>query len=348
MNNISFIVPVYNIETSKIGRCFKSIYSQINEKDEIIFIDDGSTVDIADFLDTLVKNNVIIIHQLNGGTASARNNGLENAKNEWIIFVDPDDWIKENTIEEVRKSLDSNNDIYLYDYYGTSDCIAIKKYCFFTMNTISKEDIYRSLLCDTYFTDGVDCIINCGVPWAHVYKKSFLEINDLKFDTRFRREEDTFFTMHAASKTNKIEIVHFAFYIYWCSHCFGYYGTFKRNALDYLPLEAKEMFDFHYNEHMSKEIYRSLIGYNYSILRVLLFSYIINPLVKEDKEKRRYLKFMRSYEAFKIIYKGKKYLSFKDRIVLFLYRTNQLWILKRLLRLKKIAKKMLKNNVASK
>lgn len=340
MNNLSFVIPVYNIEIEKIDRCFKSIYSQIDSSDEIIFIDDGSMGEIANFLDTLIKDNVHVIHQVNGGTASARNKGLENAKNEWIIFVDPDDWINENTIVTVKTYLDSNSDIYLFDYYGTSDCIDIKKYCFFKMNNISKEDIYRSLLCDPYFTNGIDCIINCGVPWAHVYKKAYLEENNLKFDTRFKREEDTFFTMHATSKTDKIEIVHFAFYIYWCSHCFGYYGTFRRNGLEYLPFEAKEMYDFHYNKNMSKEIYSSLIGYNFNILRVLLFSYIINPLIKEKEEKRNYLKFMKSYEPLTIVYKGKRYLSFKNRIILFLYRTNQLWFLKLFKKLKKTVKKM--------
>lgn len=342
MNNISFIIPVYNIETSKIDRCFKSIYSQIREDDEIIFVDDGSTNDIANFLDTLVKDNVKVFHQVNGGTATARNKGLDNAKNEWIIFVDPDDWIKENTIEKVRETFKSNNDIYIYDYYGTNDCVDIKKYTFFTMNNVNKEDIYRNLLGDGYYTNGVDGIIGCGVPWAHAYKKSFLDDNNLRFDPKFKREEDNFFTMYATSKTDKIEIVHYAFYIYWSFHCFTYLKTFKRNILDYLPEEAKEKTEFHYSKDMSKELYEALIRHNFSILSILLFKYIINPSVPDSKtQKRQYLKFMKSFEPFKLVYKGKKCLDFRSRIILFLYRTNQLWLLKLLKKIKHIIKKVL-------
>jgi len=342
MNNISFIIPVYNIEVEKIDRCFKSIYSQIKPTDEIIFIDDGSTGEIANFLDTLIKNNVHVIHQENGGTASARNKGLDKASKEWIIFVDPDDWIKENSIEKVRKSFDSNNDMYIYDYYGTSDCKNIKKYTFFTMDNVSKEDIYRNLLNDRYYTNGVDGIIGCGVPWAHAYKKSFLVNCNLRFDPKFKREEDNFFTMYATDKTDNIEIVHYAFYIYWSEHCFTYFKTFKRNTLDYIPLEAKEKMDFHYKEDMSKELYTCLIRFNYSCIMILLNNYILNRKVKDSKqEKKKYLEFMKGYEAFKLVYGGTKYLSLKQRSKLFMYRSNLLWMLQLEKDIKTIIKKIL-------
>lgn len=342
MSNISFIIPVYNIEIEKIERCFNSIYLQINSNDEIILIDDGSSIDIAKFLDKLKKENVHVIHKENGGAASARNKGLDNALNEWIIFVDPDDWIKENTIEEIRKSFDSNSDIYIFDYYGTSDCKNIKKYTFFTMNNVTKEDIYRNLLNDNYYTNGEDGIIGCGVPWAHAYKRSFLNEYNLRFDTKFKREEDNFFTMYATSKTDKIEIVHYAFYVYWSEHCFNYFKTFKRNILEYIPLEAKEKTDFHYSNDISKELYACLIRFNYGCFMLLLYNYILNRSVKDSKqEKKKYLHFMKTFKPFTMVYEGYKYLTFKQKIELFLYRSNQFWVLQLKKDIKIIIKKLL-------
>ena len=343
MSYFSIIVPVYNIEIYKIDRCFNSILNQLDSKDELIFVDDGSNDETANFLDTLKLENVIVIHQINGGAASARNTGLEIAKNEWIVFVDPDDWIKENSLQEVKTYLNTNKDIYIFDYYGTSDEKEIKKYCFFTFKDVSKEDIYRNLLGDRYYTNGVDGIIGCGVPWAHVYKKSFLDNNNLRFDPKFKREEDNFFTMYATSKTDKIEIVNYPFYIYWSGHCFTYLKTFKRNMLEYIPEEAKDKTKFHYSKDMSKELYSALINHNYLMLEILLKGYLLNSKVKDSKkEKKEYLKFMKSFEPFKLVYKGKRYLSFRSRIILYLYRTNQMFVLKMLKNLKSIIKKILK------
>ena len=345
MENISFIIPVYNIEVSKIDRCFKTIYSQINDEDELIFIDDGSKEDIAKFLDTLNRNNVYVIHQENSGVSVARNNGLNHAKNDWIMFIDPDDYLKENSLNNVRNYLKTNNDIYIFDYYATYDEKTINKYNFFRTNEITKEDIYRNLLDDPFYINGKDCIIGCGVPWAHVYKKSFIKDNNLSFDPKCIRQQDNIFNMYATSKTDKIELVHYAFYIYCTEHCFTYFRQFKRKSLEYLPYLSELKTNFYLNENSSKDILRDLVRVNYSSLQMLLSTYILNADVKDSKgEKKKYLIYLKNFEPFKMIWKHRKYLPFKSRIVYFLYKTNQLWILRMFKRLKKCIKIILRKN----
>ena len=343
MENLSIILPVYNIEISKIDRCFKSIYSQIGESDEIIFVDDGSKEEIASFLDTLQRNNVYIFHQNNSGVSIARNNGLNHAKNDWIMFIDPDDYLKEDTLNNLRRYLKTNNDIYIFDYYATFDEKNIFKYNFFRTNEITKEDIYRNLLDDHYYINGKDCIIGCGVPWAHIYKKSFIENNQLSFDPNCIRQQDNIFNMYATSKTDKIELVHYAFYIYCAEHCMTYFKQFKRKSLEYLPYLSELKTNFYLNESTSENILRNLVRVNYSSLQLLLSTYILNKDVKDSKEdKKKYLLYLKNFEPFKMVWKYKKYISFKSRIILFLYKTNQLWILRMFKRLKRCIKIILR------
>lgn len=95
---ISVIVPVYNVE-KYLSRCIDSIISQTFSDFELILVDDGSTDSSGKICDEYGKKDgrVKVIHKRNGGLSSARNCGLENAKGNYICFVDSDDWISSVT-----------------------------------------------------------------------------------------------------------------------------------------------------------------------------------------------------------------------------------------------------------
>lgn len=91
---ISVIVPVYNTE-KWLRRCVDSILSQTSTDLELLLIDDGSTDGSGAICDEYagLDSRVRTFHKLNGGVSSARNLGLDNARGEWICFVDSDDEI---------------------------------------------------------------------------------------------------------------------------------------------------------------------------------------------------------------------------------------------------------------
>ncbi|MGN0202626.1 MAG: glycosyltransferase family 2 protein, partial [Candidatus Cryptobacteroides sp.] len=91
---ISVIVPVYNAE-STIRRCVDSILAQTFTDFECLLIDDGSKDRSGEICDEYAAKDsrVRVFHKENGGVSSARNVGLDNAKGEWVTFVDSDDWI---------------------------------------------------------------------------------------------------------------------------------------------------------------------------------------------------------------------------------------------------------------
>lgn len=99
---ISVIVPVYKVE-KYLDRCVESIISQSYRKLEIILIDDGSPDQCGHMCDTWAERDtrIRVIHKVNGGAADARNIGIQNANGEYITFVDSDDYIAPQMIEQL-------------------------------------------------------------------------------------------------------------------------------------------------------------------------------------------------------------------------------------------------------
>lgn len=102
MPKISVIVPIFNVE-KYLNQCLDSIIAQTFTDWECILIDDDSPDNSGKICDEYAEKDsrFIVIHQENAGSAEARNVGLKNAKGEYIICVDSDDWIEKNYLEEL-------------------------------------------------------------------------------------------------------------------------------------------------------------------------------------------------------------------------------------------------------
>ena len=100
---ISVIVPVYNIE-KYLERCVNSIREQTYTNLEILLVDDGSTDSSGTICDKFAEedNRVRVFHKENGGSSSARNLGIAEAKGEYLGFVDSDDYISANTYSQTN------------------------------------------------------------------------------------------------------------------------------------------------------------------------------------------------------------------------------------------------------
>ena len=93
---------MYN-SVSTIERCLTSVMRQLYQDTEIIVIDDGSTDHGADVVLELAATDdrIRYIRQDNGGVSRARNRGLEEAKGEWICFIDSDDAVEEDYLSSL-------------------------------------------------------------------------------------------------------------------------------------------------------------------------------------------------------------------------------------------------------
>ena len=109
---VSIIVPVYNVG-AYLRKCLDSILNQTYRELEILVIDDGSTDRSGKICDEYRKDRrVRVFHTENRGLSCARNLGLDEAKGEWIGFVDADDWIEPDMYELlIGKAVETGADI---------------------------------------------------------------------------------------------------------------------------------------------------------------------------------------------------------------------------------------------
>ena len=120
---ISVIVPVYNVE-KYLDRCVKSILRQTYKDFELILVDDGSPDKCPSMCDEWAKKDerIHVIHQKNQGLSAARNNALKKAKGNYISFIDSDDWISDDMLEDLLKLLFKYKaDISVCNFFKTSD-----------------------------------------------------------------------------------------------------------------------------------------------------------------------------------------------------------------------------------
>ena len=104
---LSVVIPVYNVE-KYLSECLNSVLSQDMSGVEIILIDDGATDNSGAICNAYVKEYDCIkcIHQSNKGLSAARNAGIAEAKGEYILLLDSDDLLKDNSIAVIKQTLE--------------------------------------------------------------------------------------------------------------------------------------------------------------------------------------------------------------------------------------------------
>ncbi len=106
---VSVIVPVYGVE-AYIERCLDSLLAQSYPHWEAILVDDGSPDRAGEICDAYARreSRFRVIHQANGGLSAARNSGLQQAKGQFVFFLDSDDWLHPHTLELLTDAATQN------------------------------------------------------------------------------------------------------------------------------------------------------------------------------------------------------------------------------------------------
>lgn len=106
---ISIVVPVYNVE-GYLRKCVNSISSQSYDNLQIILIDDGSTDQSGSICDDLsaADPRILVFHTPNQGLSGARNYGMKQVTGDYVLFVDSDDYIGIDHVDNLHKALLSN------------------------------------------------------------------------------------------------------------------------------------------------------------------------------------------------------------------------------------------------
>ena len=125
---VSVIVPVYNVE-KYVRQCLESLKAQTLEDVEFVIIDDGSTDSSGRICDEYsIDSRFRVFHTENRGLSAARNRGLDEARGEWIEFVDSDDWVLPGFCEvPLKAAIENNADLVIFQRAPTNEKGRIKR-----------------------------------------------------------------------------------------------------------------------------------------------------------------------------------------------------------------------------
>lgn len=216
------IVPVYRVRKEYLDACVESILNQSAGDLELILVDDGSPDDCGHHCDEYAARDarVRVIHQTNQGVSAARNNGLEAAEGEWILFVDGDDWIEPDTCERLRTRLQNTDcDILHFGMAREFADRSEKMKCGlrfdrpYDLESIQdREEIY---LCAVQAPNAGGKRRNPSYySWDKAYRRSFLRKNDLRYPLGLKKSEDKVFILRCLRRVEKYTVIEDAFYHY--------------------------------------------------------------------------------------------------------------------------------------
>lgn len=199
---ISVVIPVFNVE-KYLSICLDSVIRQTYRKLQIICVDDGSLDRSLQILEMYQKKDerILIIQSEHKGAAAARNIGMQYACGKYIIFLDSDDMIEPNMIEQLYLSISKYNAEIAVCEYDTS--MKIGENCF----TEEIKRKYMGIYSQKVFRLqdlNLDGFTMWGMPpWTKLYETGFLQKNKLEFQ-QIKSSNDKYFSVMSLIYAKKI------------------------------------------------------------------------------------------------------------------------------------------------
>lgn len=207
---VSVIISVYNNEFY-LRECLDSIINQTLKEIEIIIVNDGSTDNSLEVIEEYAHRDkrIVIINKENEGISKTRNRGLDICKGEYIQFIDSDDYIDNNMIENMYNVATNNElDIVMCGYKRITDN---KQYN--NLPEIKIDNIIDKKGILGYLTNSYENKLLWFV-WRNMYKNELLKLNNIRFKEDLRFGEDSIFNLECFLEAQRIMAVDKCFYNY--------------------------------------------------------------------------------------------------------------------------------------
>ena len=216
---ISVIVPVYNAE-STLRRCVGSILNQTFKEFELLLIDDGSQDESDLICDDYACRDIRIkvFHKPNGGVASARNCGLNNARGKWIAFCDSDDFVYPEWLENFKLSKNLKYDLIIQGVrieYSATEIYDVE-----SKKEIINESNFKDII---YLLNQQGSV---GYTVTKLFNRALIELDgrELRFNSNYDFMEDEDFVCKYLLRCRSV--------IYTCG--LGYHYYLSPNKYDIL------------------------------------------------------------------------------------------------------------------
>ena len=227
---ISIIIPCYNVE-KHVRRCVERVQQQEYSQIEVLLVEDGSsdnTLKVCKEMADRYDNVRLLAHEIgeyntnkndirwfnktvNRGVEETRNLGLLECKGEWILFIDADDYVENNTLSIIDERLKNERNI---------DFVLFGLNCYFegmehryTYIPNLEEGLYSGEEMACYMFDKYDWgIVSC--IGSKLYNRQFIEKNQLRFTREYKFNEDGGFAVNAFYNACNIYVCKNDFYNY--------------------------------------------------------------------------------------------------------------------------------------
>lgn len=279
---VSVIVPVYN--TSKyLDEALNSIQNQTLKEMEIICVNDGSKDNSLEILENHQKEDprIKIINQKNGGVCVARNHGLDEAQGEYVIFCDSDDVIApfayEKLYENAKKcNVDVAAGTLVQFYDGEPSGVEKVEY------DESKVHLYT---CREYENPYYDMIPDTMFMVTKLYRRQFLNDNNLRFKPGVTHYEDGLFNFLVFARVRRVVQDDNPFYFYRTNRPGSAVTEFNaKKVLTASTTVAKELVD-------NFDIFNFSRGHEWLVSKILdiTYNHIVND-TKDEGDKKHFAK----------------------------------------------------------
>lgn len=189
--SVSVIIPVYNT-ASYLPACLDSVLAQTFADYELLVVDDGSTDTSPAICDDYARRDprIKVFHQTNAGVSAARNLALSHAGGKWVCFVDSDDTVLPDYLEDMVRATDGD------------DCLV--------MGNIS-DPLFEGLVTEDISLQGKDmvsymlhhAIFNLCGPVAKLFSRQVLQENQITFPAGIHYGEDLIFLLRYLNKVEQ-------------------------------------------------------------------------------------------------------------------------------------------------
>ncbi len=227
---VSVIIPFYNVK-GYLAQCVRSVTRQTYKNLEIILVDDGSTDGSGALCDELCKadDRIRVIHKENGGISTARNVGLDEARGDFIAFVDGDDCVCEEYVARLMQLHEETGaELAVGEFYRTQKDLEVERRGEIRLYTPQKA--IKEMLSDKLYL----------APWGKLYKRELFD--GLRFPEGLIYE-DYAVIPKVAARANKIARVN-AYLYYYRPNAKSITGiTFNPNRMQFFEV-AKGMDEY--------------------------------------------------------------------------------------------------------
>lgn len=281
MVKYSFIVPVYNT-SNYLKKCIDSLINQTYKSFEIIIVNDGSTDNSLDIINGYKESNknIKIINQKNGGLSNARNNGVKKASGEYIIFVDSDDYVEKNLLENIDSRL-NNEDVFRFQVREVENNKKIE-YLECEFENENGKDAFK-IISSFHFVEPA---------WCYAYKKDFYVKNKFVFKENCYHE-DYGLIPYIILLANNVS----------CYNFIGYNYIIRNNSImttnDYNKTR-KKAFDVLFQYKNLLDITKKINNKEY-FLSYITNSAILKANTLNLKDKKRYIKELKKLRVYNYI-----------------------------------------------